>query len=70
MMPALAVDRPRRKPGAGRRLLIRGPAALGAGPVAAHAETCHALGAGAWRSVTDSCLVLWIERTGAAPGCF
>ena len=69
-MPALAVDRPRRKRGAGRRLLIWGPAALGAGLVAAHAETCYALGAEAYRSVTDSYLVMWIERTGAALGCF
>ena len=38
--------------------------------MAAHAETCYALGAEAYRSVTGSYLVLWIERTGAALGCF
>ena len=69
-MPALAVDRPRRKRGAGHRLIVWGAAALGAGLVAAHAETCYALGAEAYRGVTDSYLVMWIERTGAALGCF
>ena len=45
-------------------------AVLGIGLVAAHADTCYALAAGAYQSVTDSYLVMWIERAGAALGCF
>ena len=43
---------------------------LGAGLVAAHADTCYALAAEAYQSVTDAYLVMWIERAGAALGCF
>ncbi len=43
---------------------------LGAGLVAAHADTCYALATDAYQSVTDSYLVMWIERAGAALGCF
>lgn len=43
MTRAAAIDRPGHKSGAGRRLLIWGPAALGAGLVALHGESCHAL---------------------------
>ena len=68
---ALATADRRRRGGAGRRgLLIGVVAALGVGLVAAHADTCHALAADAYRSVTDSYLVMWIERAGAALGCF
>ncbi len=45
-------------------------AVLGIGLVAAHADTCYALAAEAYQSVTDSYLVMWIERAGAALGCF
>ena len=34
------------------------------------ADTCYALATGAYQSVTDSYLVMWIERAGAALGCF
>ena len=53
-----------------RRLLIGAGAALAAGLVAANWNTCCALAAEAYQSVTDSYLVMWIERTGAALGCF
>ena len=43
---------------------------LGVGLVAAHGNTCYALAADAYRIVTDSYLVMWIERTGSALGCF
>ena len=57
--------------GAGRRrLLIGAAAALGVGLVAAHSNTCYALAADAYRSVTDSYLIMWIERAGSALGCF
>ena len=60
-----------RRWGAGRRrLLIGAAAALGVGLVAAHSNTCYALAADAYRSVTDSYLVMWIERAGSALGCF
>ena len=60
-----------RRWGAGRRrLLIGAAAALGVGLAAAHSNTCYALAADAYRSVTDSYLVMWIERTGSALGCF
>ena len=69
-MALATIDR-RRRGGAGRRgLLIGAAAALGVGLVAAHADTCHALASEAYRSVTDSHLVMWIERAGAALGCF
>ena len=55
--------------GGGRRRLLIG-AVLAAGLVAAHGNTCYALAADAFQSVTDSYLVMWIERTGAALGCF
>ena len=61
----------RRLRGPGRRwLLIGAAAALGVGLVAAHGNTCYALAAEAYQSVTDSYLVMWIERTGSALGCF
>ena len=53
-----------------RRLLIGAAAVLAFGLVAAHGDTCYALATEAYRSVTDSYLVMWIERTGAALGCF
>ena len=53
-----------------RRCLLIGVAVLGVGLVAAHADTCYALAAEAYQSVTDSYLVMWIERAGAALGCF
>ena len=68
---ALATADRRGRGGAGRRrLLIGTAAALGVGLVAAHADTCYALATDAYRSVTDSYLVMWIERAGAALGCF
>ena len=69
-MADVTADR-RRLRGAGRRRLLTGAAAaLGVGLVAAHADTCYALAAEAYQSVTDSYLIMWIERTGAALGCF
>ena len=56
--------------GAGRRRLLIGAAALAVGLVAAHSNTCYALAADAYRSVTDSYLIMWIERAGSALGCF
>ena len=53
-----------------RRLLIGAGAALAVGLVAAHSNTCYALAADAYQSVTDSYLIMWIERTGSALGCF
>ena len=53
-----------------RRLLIGAGAALAAGLVAANWSTCCALAADAYQSVTGSYLVMWMERTGAAFGCF
>ena len=70
MMPAVVVDRRGSGRSLRRRLLIGAAVALGAGLVAAHGNTCYALAADAYRSVTDSYLVMWIERTGAALGCF
>ena len=68
---ALATADRRRRGGAGRRRLPIGVAAvLGVGLVAAHADTCYALASEAYRGVTDSYLVMWIERAGAALGCF
>ena len=69
-MADVTVDRRRLRGGTRRRLLIGAAAVLGAGLVAAHADTCYALAAGAYQSVTDSYLVMWIERAGAALGCF
>ena len=43
---------------------------LAVGLVAAHSNTCYALAADAYQSVTDSYLVMWIERTGSALGFF
>ena len=44
---------------------------LAVGLAAAHGNTCYALAAEAYQSVTDySYLVMWIERAGAALGCF
>ena len=68
MMLAAEIDRRGRS--LRRRLLIGAAAALGTGLVAAHGNTCYALATDAFRSVTDSYLVMWIERTGAALGCF
>ena len=59
----------RRLHGRGRRRLLIG-AALAVGLVAAHSNTCYALAADAYQSVTDSYLIMWIERTGSALGCF
>ena len=53
-----------------RRLLIGAGAALAAGLVAANWVTCRALAADAFQSVTDSYLIMWIERAGTALGCF
>ena len=53
-----------------RRLLIGAAAVLAVGLVAANWSTCCAFAADAYRSVTDSYLVMWIERAGAALGCF
>ena len=58
-----------RGPGRGR-LLIGAAAVLAVGLAAAHGNTCYALAAQAYQSVTDSYLVMWIERAGAALGCF
>lgn len=69
VMSAVRVEQLRLWRGARRGLLI-GAAALGVGLVAAHADTCYALAAEAYQSVTDSYLVMWIERAGAALGCF
>ena len=69
-MADVAADRRRVRGSARRGLLIGAAAALGAGLVAAHADTCYALAANAYQSVTDSYLVMWIERAGAALGCF
>ena len=62
----------RHRPGGrGRRaLLIGAGTALALGLVAANWSTCSALAADAFQSVTDSYLVMWIERAGAALGCF
>ena len=69
-MALLTADR-RVTRGAGRRRLLIGAAAvLAAGLVAAHGNTCYALAADAFESVTGSYLVMWIERAGAALGCF
>ena len=70
MMQASAVERRRLWRGGRRRLLIGAAAALGVGLVASHGGTCYALAADAYHSVTDSYLVMWMERTGAALGCF
>ena len=61
---------PRRWVAGRRRLLTGAAAALGVGLVAAHSNTCYALAADAYQSVTYSYLVMWIERTGSALGCF
>ena len=53
-----------------RRLLIGAAAALGVGLAAAHSNTCYALAVDAYQSVTDSYLIMWIERAGSALGCF
>ena len=58
--------------GPGRRRLGIGAAAVvvAAGLVAAYSNTCYALAAEAYQSVTDSYLIMWIERAGGALGCF
>ena len=61
---------PRRWGAERRRLLIAAAAVLGVGLVAAHSNTCYALAADAYQSVTDSYLIMWIERAGSALGCF
>ena len=70
VMSAVTVEQRRLRRGARRGLLIGAAAVLGVGLVAAHADTCYALAAEAYQSVTDSYLVMWIERAGAALGCF
>ncbi len=69
-MADVTADRRRIRGPGRRRLLIGAAAVLGAGLVAAHADTSYALAAGAYQSVTDTYLVMWIERAGAALGCF
>ena len=69
-MADVTADRRRTRGPNRRRFLIGAVAVLGAGLVAAHADTCYALAAGAYQSVTDTYLVMWIERAGAALGCF
>ena len=70
VMSAVTVEQRRLRRGARRGLLIGAAAVLGVGLVAAHADTCYALATEAYQSVTDSYLVMWIERAGAALGCF
>ena len=62
--------RGRLRGGGRRRLLIGAAAVLTVGLVAAHGNTCYALAADAYQIVTDSYLIMWIERTGSALGCF
>ena len=69
-MPALAIQQRVRRGGAYRKLMIGAATVLAVGLVAAHGNTCYALATEAYRSVTDSYLVIWIERAGAALGCF
>ena len=69
-MSAMAIQRPTWWAGARRRLLIGAAAALGVGLLALHGNTCYALAAEAYRTVTDSYLIMWIERAGSALGCF
>ena len=69
-MADVTAERRGRRGRGGRRLLIGAGAALGAALVAANWSACCALAADAYQSVTDSYLVMWIERTGAALGCF
>ena len=69
MSSARAIERRTARGGLRRRLLI-GAAALGTGLVAWHGDTCYALAAEAYRSLTDAYLVMWIERAGGALGCF
>ena len=69
-MSAVTVERRKLWSGVRRRLMIGASAALGVGLVAAHADTCYALASEAYQSVTDSYLVMWIERAGVALGCF
>ena len=69
-MADLTVDRRGLRGRGCRRLLIGAGAALAVGLAAAHGNTCYALAADAYQSVADSYLVMWIERTGAALGCF
>ena len=69
-MSIVTVERRKPRGTARRGLLIGAPAVLGAGLIAVHADTCYALAAEAYQSVTDSYLVMWIERAGAALGCF
>ena len=69
-MADVTADRRRIRGPGRRRLLVGVAAALCAGLVAAHADTCYALAAEAYQSVTDTYLVMWIERAGAALGCF
>ena len=71
MTTATVVDRTKWRGGARRRLLIGASVVLVAGGLlASHGGTCYALAAEAYQSVTDSYLVMWIERTGTALGCF
>ena len=69
-MSAVTVEQRRLRRGTRRGLLIGAAAVLGVGLVAAHADTCYALATEAYQNVTDSYLVMWIERAGAALGCF
>jgi len=69
-MSAMAIQQRTWWGGARRRLLIGAAAALGVGLLAAHGNTCYALAAEAYRTVTDSYLIMWIERAGSALGCF
>ena len=69
-MPALTIQRRRGWGGVSRKVLIGAAATLGVGLLAAHGNTCYALAAEAYRTVTDSYLIMWIERAGSALGCF
>ena len=69
-MADVTADRRRLRGPGRRRLLIGAAAALGVGLVAANWNTCCGFAADAYQSVTDSYLVMWIERAGAALGCF
>ena len=52
-----------------RKLLIGAGTALAAGLVAANWDTYCAFAADAFQSVSDSYLIMWMERAGAALGC-
>lgn len=53
-----------------RRMLVWGPLAAAAAVITWQSDACYALAADAYQSVSDSYLIMWIERAGAAMGCF